>query len=59
VFEVMRVDDRLSASIRRQPDPRAMLELAREGGMTTMLEDGLAKAGHGLTSADEVLRATG
>jgi general secretion pathway protein E len=59
VFEVMRVDDRLSASIRRQPDPRAMLELAREGGMTTMLEDGLAKAGQGLTSADEVLRATG
>jgi general secretion pathway protein E len=59
VFEVMRVDDRLSASIRRQPDPRAMLELAREGGMTTMLEDGLAKAGCGLTSVDEVLRATG
>lgn len=59
IFEVMRVDDRLQSLIRLQPDPRKLLDVAREGGMTTMLEDGLAKAAQGLTSLDEVIRATG
>jgi general secretion pathway protein E len=59
VFEVLRVDDRLQSLVRREPDPQKMLDVAREGGMTTMLEDGLAKAARGLTSIDEVVRATG
>lgn len=59
IFEVMRVDDRLQALIRLHPDPQKLLDAAREGGMTMMLEDGLAKAARGLTSVDEVVRATG
>lgn len=59
IFEVMRVDDGLQAIIRLKPDPQKLLSVAREGGMTTMLEDGLAKAALGLTAVDEVIRATG
>ncbi|HUG62473.1 MAG TPA: GspE/PulE family protein [Methylomirabilota bacterium] len=59
IFEAMRVDDHLRGFIRHQPDPQKILEAARKGGMTTMLEDGLAKSGRGLTSIEEVLRTTG
>jgi general secretion pathway protein E len=59
IFEAMRVDDDLRGFIRNQPDPQKILDAARRGGMTTMLEDGLAKSGRGLTSMEEVLRTTG
>ncbi|ACA16492.1 type II secretion system protein E [Methylobacterium sp. 4-46] len=59
VFEVMPVDEALTGLIRREPDPLVLLRAAREAGMTTMLEDGLAKAADGLTSLDEVMRMTG
>jgi general secretion pathway protein E len=59
IFEAMRVDDDLRGLIRERPDPAALLATARKGGMTTMLEDGMAKAGRGVTSLEEVLRATG
>lgn len=59
IFEAMKVDDTLRGLIRHQPDPGRILEGARAGGMTTMLEDGLAKSGRGLTSMEEVLRTTG
>lgn len=59
VFEVMRVDDNVRAMIRENPDPTAMLVAARKGGLTTMLEDGVAKAGRGMTTISEVLRTTG
>ncbi|GLK80167.1 GspE/PulE family protein [Methylopila turkensis] len=59
VFEALRVDDAVRACIDDRPDPTRILAAARAGGMTTMLEDGLAKAGAGLTTVDEVLRATG
>jgi general secretion pathway protein E len=59
IFEVMRVGDRLQGLIRQEPDPQNIARAAREGGMTTMLEDGIVKAALGLTSLDEVMRATG
>ncbi|ACL56777.1 GspE/PulE family protein [Methylobacterium nodulans] len=59
VFEIMPVDDGLTGLIRKEPDPLALLRAARTAGMTTMLEDGLAKAASGLTSLDEVMRLTG
>ena len=59
VFEVMRVDDDVRQMIRENPDPTAMLAAARRGGLTTMLEDGVAKAGRGMTTISEVLRTTG
>ena len=59
VFEVMRVDDDVRKRIREDPDPTGMLAAARRGGLTTMLEDGVAKAGRGMTTISEVLRTTG
>ncbi|MFE1597976.1 GspE/PulE family protein [Methylobacterium sp. ID0610] len=59
VFEIMPVTDDLTGLIRREPDPLALLRVARGAGMRTMLEDGLAKAARGLTSLDEVMRLTG
>lgn len=59
IFEVLRVDDKLRILMGQDFEPPAMVEAARRSGMTTMLEDGLAKAGRGLTSISEILRATG
>ncbi|MBH0237849.1 type II/IV secretion system protein [Methylobrevis sp. L22] len=59
VFEVLRMDDGMRSLLRVEPDPGKVLAAARAAGMTTMLEDGLAKAGLGHTSVEEVLRATG
>ncbi|MGA0532422.1 GspE/PulE family protein [Hansschlegelia sp. KR7-227] len=59
VFEAMKVDDGVRALIRTDLDPAAVLAAARRGGLTTMLEDGLRKAGRGVTSLAEVLRTTG
>ena len=59
IFEVLAVDDALRALIRREPDQDRVVAAARQRGMTTMLEDGLAKSAAGLTSMEEVLRATG
>lgn len=59
IFEVMRADDELRALIRRNPDPQAISTKARETGMTLMIEDGLEKCAQGLTTIEEVVRATG
>ncbi len=59
IFEAMKVDETLRHHIRHEPDPQKILDLARAGGMTSMLEDGLMKSGTGLTSMEEVLRTTG
>lgn len=59
IFEVLPVDDDIRAAIRRDPDPAAIARRAEERGMTSMLEDGLAKCAEGVTTLDEVIRATG
>ena len=59
VFEVLRADEPIRALLRKDPDPVAIARVAREAGMTTMLEDGFGKCAQGLTTIDEVLRATG
>lgn len=59
IFEVMRVDESLRDLLRQDPDPQAISGMARKAGMTLMSEDGLRKCGQGLTTIDEVLRATG
>jgi general secretion pathway protein E len=58
IFEVLRIDNALQAVMRQHLDAQKLVEAARGNGMITMLEDGLAKAGRGLTSMAEVLRAT-
>jgi general secretion pathway protein E len=58
IFEVLRLDPELRASIRRRLDVGAIEEHAKAAGMTSMLEDGIAKYKAGITSIEEVLRAT-
>ena len=59
VFEVLCVDPAIRALIGARADTGRILEAGRATGLTTMLEDGLDKAGRGLTSVDEVLRTVG
>lgn len=59
IFEVLQVDEAIRSVIRRDPDPAVIALEAKERGMTSMLEDGLAKCAEGLTTIDEVIRATG
>lgn len=59
IFEVLPVDDDIRTAIRRDPDPSVIARQAEERGMTSMLEDGLAKCAEGVTTVDEVIRATG
>jgi general secretion pathway protein E len=58
LFEVLPV----SAGVRRAVTPRCesaeIEKLARDEGMTTMVEDGVAKCRAGLTTIDEVFRVT-
>ena len=58
MFEVLRLDQELRSLIRRRIDVVEIQEQARASGMTTMLEDGIAKYRAGQTSIEEVLRAT-
>jgi type II secretory ATPase GspE/PulE/Tfp pilus assembly ATPase PilB-like protein len=56
IFEVLTMNDRLRQLIADTADLAAMREGAKDGGMKTMLMDGLTKAGQGITSVEEVLR---
>jgi len=58
IFEVLRLDDSLRSLIRQRLDITEIQRHARAMGMTTMLEDGLAKFRAGITSIEEVLRVT-
>ncbi len=58
VFEVLEVTDTIRELITKRADADAVARAAAAEGMTTMLEDGLAKARSGLTSLEEVLRVT-
>ncbi|WP_062010792.1 GspE/PulE family protein [Aureimonas sp. AU4] len=59
IFELLRMDAAFHAQVRDIGDAGLILLAARNSGMRTMLEDGLDKCAAGLTSFEEVLRATG
>jgi general secretion pathway protein E len=46
------------SAIGPRTETAALEEVAREAGMITMTEDGLAKCRAGLTTVDEVFRVT-
>ncbi|RME83933.1 MAG: response regulator, partial [Zetaproteobacteria bacterium] len=56
VHEILYVNDRLRELIAKEAPAREIALAAREEGMLTLFEDGLAKALQGHTSLDEVLR---
>ncbi len=58
VFEILTLTDEIRELIDRHAGASAVDRAAIAAGMTTMLEDGVAKCRAGLTSAAEVLRVT-
>lgn len=59
VAEVMIVDDVMRSLIRHSTDAGEIRRAAIDAGMTTLQMDALRKAAEGVTSLDEVARATG
>jgi general secretion pathway protein E len=57
-FEVMDVTSRIRDAIGPKTETAALETVARDEGMTTMAEDGVAKCRAGLTTIDEVFRVT-
>lgn len=57
VLEFLPVDDAVGRLVVSRSDTRTIAEAAKAHGMTSLFEDGLAKAAQGLTTIEEVLRA--
>jgi general secretion pathway protein E len=58
VFEVLDIDNELRNLIGEKTDGHKIDQAAIAAGMTTMLDDGIAKCRAGLTSPAEILRVT-
>ena len=58
VFEVLELDNELRDLIGEKTDGHKIDQAAIRAGMTTMLDDGIAKCRAGLTSPAEILRVT-
>lgn len=58
VFEVLEINDEVRRLIDSDSDWSSIDEAAVRNGMTTMIQDGLAKCLSGMTSAAEILRVT-
>ncbi|MEK6707119.1 MAG: ATPase, T2SS/T4P/T4SS family, partial [Bdellovibrionota bacterium] len=58
VHELMIVDDQIRSLIVRNSDSGTIKKAAIEGGMITLREDGVSKVLQGITTVDELMRAT-
>ena len=58
VFEILEMSDEVRRLIGPQTDSHSIDSAAMQGGMTTMLEDAVAKCRAGLTTVPEVFRVT-
>jgi type IV pilus assembly protein PilB len=56
LYEILTVTSSIREQMMEDPSEEALWRIARQEGMTTLLEDGIAKVEQGLTSLDEVLR---
>ncbi len=56
IYELMQVDERLRELIACPAPTSELRQAAIEGGMVTMLRDGIEKAAQGITTIEEVLR---
>jgi type IV pilus assembly protein PilB len=56
IHELLLVTDEVRDLISRRAPDHEIRKAARAAGMRTLLEDGISKAAHGLTTLDEVLR---
>jgi len=58
VYELMEVTPEISRLVMRRANAQELLEAATAEGMTTMRQDGIAKALKGLTTLEEVVQLT-
>lgn len=58
IFEVMLVDEEIHAAITKKQSADEIKQLAITKGMKTMLEDGVEKIQQGITTLEEIMRAT-
>ncbi len=58
IFEVLVMNDNIREAIIKKDDAEKIQNLAIEGGMTTMFEDGIHKIKNGITTLEEVVRVT-
>jgi general secretion pathway protein E len=58
IMEFLVMDDEIRRGVMRHAGMGELEQLARQAGMRTMYEDGIAKALAGLTTIEEVLRVT-
>lgn len=58
IFEVLVVNKTIRALIREKASEEAIAKVAREEGMTSLFQDGLAKVAEGITTLEEILRVT-
>ena len=58
LFEVLEVTPAIRLALLGRPDEATLTQLAGDSGFTSMRTEGLAMAGHGRTTYEEVLRAT-
>ena len=58
VFEILEINDEVRRLVDAGADSNAIDRAAISAGMTTMVDDGVAKCRAGITSAAELLRVT-
>ncbi len=58
VFELLTVDEEIRKLILRNADANELRQMARRQGMKTILEDGIAKVGKGITTLSDLFRVT-
>ncbi|HQT97282.1 MAG TPA: hypothetical protein PK416_05305, partial [Thermodesulfobacteriota bacterium] len=58
VYELMEVTPTIARLIMKRANSQDLLEAAMAEGMTTMRQDGVAKAMSGLTTLEEVVQLT-
>lgn len=58
IFEILEINERIQKFIETKADSDAITKAAIDSGMTIMMQDGLAKVQQGITTIEEVLRAT-
>ncbi len=58
IFEILLLSEKIQDLIVAKNDSQKIMQQAVTEGMTTMMDDGLFKAQQGLTTIEEVLRAT-
>jgi type IV pilus assembly protein PilB len=58
IYEVLEMDEEMGKLITSSASSDDIERAARDGGMTTMSEDGFIKAAQGITSIEEILRVT-